>query len=262
MKRSKTIRRIVILIIIWTIPLIALLLPEETYPDEGQVSYTLAWNRGDAELTDGAWQWTTNLGYEVELTTAYLVAYEAQLTACEHSHGWFDWATLGVSTVSAGHGDDSNASTWSRSQVENLIDLPTQAWGTVTVYEPTYCEAFFLIARGATDTINLPNEVDMYATSLYLEGRYTMPNSTDTIPFVLQTGHANGVLDEFSQNGDAVHIALSDEVLEVAITRSLDTLLDDIEFDSMDSDDAAFQVLRNIVNNTTFEVLSGKTHTN
>ncbi len=29
-----------------------------------------------------------------------------------------------------------------------------QTWGTVTVYEPTYCEAFFLIARGASDTLN------------------------------------------------------------------------------------------------------------
>lgn len=262
MRKNKTAKRILILILIWTIPLIVLLLPEETPVAEGQATYTLAWDLGDAQMTDEGWQVTTNLGYEVNITRAYSVAYEAQLTACEHSHGWFDWSTLGLGVVYAGHGDDSNESTFDSSIIEDIVNPQTQTWGTVTLVEPTYCEAFFLVARGANDTGNLPDDVDMFGTSIYIEGTYIAPDSNEPLEFILQTGHANGASDEFIQYTIPVHIALSEQDIEIDITRSLDSLLDDIDFLSMDSDDAAFQVLRNIVAGTRFEVVSGQVHQN
>lgn len=262
MRKNKTAKRLLILIIIWTIPLVLLLLPEEEIPSEGQAQYTLVWDLGIVQMTDNAWSVTSNLGYDIEITTAYSVAYEAQLTACEHSHNWFDWSTVGIGVTYAGHGDDSNESTIDNSLVENLLNPQTHVWGEVTLYEPTYCEAFFLVARGAIDTNNLPDDVDMFATSIYLAGTYTAPDSDTAIEFILQTGHANGAIDDFIQNDIPVHVALSDETITIQITRSLDTLLDNIDFVDMNTDDASFQVLRNIINGTRFEVVSGQVHQN
>lgn len=262
MRKNKTVKRLLILITIWTIPLIFLLLPDEETFSEGQAQYRLAWDLGTVQMTETGWTVTTNLDYQVEITSAYSVAYEVQLTACEHSHGWFDWSTLGIGVAYAGHGDDSNDSTFDSSLVENLLNPQTQFWGEVTLYEPTYCEAFFLVARGATDTNNLPDDVDMYGSSVYLEGTYIAPDSDTAIEFTLQTGNANGAIDDFVQNEIPVHIALSDETITIEITRSLDTLLDNIDFADMNTDDASFQVLRNIINGTRFEVVSGQVHEN
>lgn len=262
MSKSKATRYILILAVFFAVEIIAWLVLHQNTPSEGQASYVLAWDWGDAQATQDGWRTTTNLGYDVEVTTGYVVAHETQMTPCEHSHGWLSWLTLDINTAHAGHGDDSNDSTFELSRVENLINPQSETWGTVTLYEPTYCEAFFLIARGEADSLNSPDDVDMYGTSVYLQGTYVAPEHDEPIAFTLQTGHANGIISEFSHNSDSVHIALSDEPLEIAITRSLDSMLDDIDFVSMTTDDAAFQVLRNLVNNTTFEILSGKTHTN
>ncbi|MEM9954065.1 MAG: hypothetical protein AAF846_20815 [Chloroflexota bacterium] len=248
------------LIMVWSLPIMAFMRPDS--PESSQLTYTLAWEWGDAMQTETGWQVTNNLGYTIEVTEGYIVAYEAQLNACEHSHGWFNWDWLTIPSVYAGHGDDSNDSSLRTSYVENIALPETTAWGTVNLAEPTYCEAFFLVARGATDTLNQPESVDMFATSIYLSGTVTAPDNDDAMPFTLQTQHANGTVQPFLQDEQSVHLALSYDDMEIAIVRSLDTLFDEIDFANDSSDDASFQVLRNLLNNTQFHVISGTTHKN
>ena len=259
MNRKKTILGIIALMIVWAFPIAAFLRPDNSV-ESAELTYTLVWDTDNIQFTEDGWQTTSNLDYSVTVTEGYIVAYETQLTACEHSHGWFDW--LDIPRVSAGHGDDGNDSTLSASIVENVTQPDNHAWGTVTLYEPTYCEAFFLVARGASDTANQPDSVDMFGTSIYLQGTYTAPDSEEAIPFTLQTQHANGTVQPFTQNGESVHLALSAEPMEITILRSLNTLFDEIDFANDSAEDAAFQVLRNVLNHTQFEVISGQTHQN
>ena len=243
-------------IIVWSLPIMAFLQPD--LPESSELTYTLDWDLGDAQITNNGWQVTNNLGYEITVTEGYSVAYEAQLNACEHTHGWFSWLT--IPSVYAGHGDDSNDSTLDVSLIENLAAPQLQTWGTVTVYEPTYCEAFFLVARGASDTLNQSDTMDMFGTSITLTGTYIAPNSEESIAFTLETQHANGTLQPFTANDETVHIALSNDPMAISIVRSLESIFDEIDFINDAAEDAAFQVLRNILNNTTFEVTAGTTH--
>lgn len=259
MKHRKHIIGLIAFIIVWALPIVAFLRPENTV-ESAELSYTLAWDTDNIQFTENGWQTTNNLDYTVEVTQGYIVAYETQLTACEHSHGWFDW--LEIPRVYAGHGDDGNDSTLSASWIENILMPESHSWGIVTLYEPTYCEAFFLVARGASDTGNQAETIDMFGRSIYLQGVYSAADSEEATPFILETRHANGTVQSFMQNEQAVHLGLSEEPMEIAIVRSLGTLFDDIEFENDSPDDAAFQVLRNVLNNTHFEVVAGQIHQN
>lgn len=256
MLSRRTIITGLLFILVWSLPIMAFLQPNT--PDSATLSYHLDWDLGDANITDEGWQVSNNLGYQITVTEGYTVAYEAQLNACEHRHGWFSW--LDIASVYAGHGDDSNDSTLALSTVENIANPQAQTWGTVTLYEPTYCEAFFLVARGASDTLNQDDTRDMFGTSIYIAGTYIAPNTDEAIAFTLETQHANGTVQAFTENDEQVHIALSNEPMVISIVRSLDTLFNDVDFVNDNPDDASFQVLRNILNHTSFEVLAGTTH--
>lgn len=141
-----------------------------------------------------------------------------------------------------------------------IIYLETVDIGTVTVVEPTYCEGFYLVARADSGTINLAEHELMYGVSLMIEGTYQTQYDETATPFHLETNRAAGQILETQRDKQAVHIQVGADPATVAVVRSTATLFDEVDFAEMSDSDAAWRVLRNLTEDTRFEVISGSTH--
>ena len=254
-----------ILAIIWLILAPSIILGYfSDEPESGEVTYQLDWEWGDAMPTDEGWQVINDLGYTVNVTQGYLVSYSSTLIECEHSHGIFDWlfGMTAPSVAYAGHGeDDIDPAMLDTPHVESLHQPQTLMTGTVIVPEPSYCQGHYLVARGSSDTVGLPEDIEMYGTSLYIAGTYQANGSDEVMNFAVETSLANGdIIDLMSETGDFIHAEISDETIEITITRQLDSLFDGIDFSTMPDDDIARSVLWALMDNTRLIVTGGAIH--
>jgi len=261
-RRQKIIYGLMLAILILLAP--SVFSPEHS---EGQIIYETRWDWGDAIPTEDGWQVMTDYGFIVEVTKGYVVSYSTQLNYCEHSHGMFDWLgnIFAVAVVQAGHdyGEDADPASVVVSMIESLDNPTVNTMGTVTVQEPSYCQGHYLMARGSSDSLNMPEDVDMYGLTLYIEGTYHTPDNLTPIAFTAQTNLANGKIRDLytSDTLDTpIHVGISETPVRVAIVRSLDSMFDGIEFDSMTGEDIGKAVLWTLLEELRFVILDGEIH--
>ena len=223
--------------------------------ESGDIRYTLTWTWGDAVGTETGWQVTNDLGYTINVEKGYLVSHSVQLIACEddaENAGLLD-DIFGANTAEAGHGGDENdPSALLIPQIENLAQVTTIDFGAVNVPFQRYCTAHYLVARSDGLTTNMPDDIDMYGKSLYLEGTYQAADSDAVVAFSLQTSLANGKIVDIrpSIDSEPVRLEVSDEGIHINIQRQLDTLFDGVDFLTMDSDEQARTVLWSLIRDT------------
>ena len=225
-------------------------------PSTGQITYYLDWDWGQAtsNASGQGWAVTNDLGYDIQVTNGYLVNRTIQLVACEHNHtASMSSALLNVilpQTALAGHGDtERDASQINTPFVESLATPMLLEVETVTGDEPAYCKTHYLLAPGIETATNLPVNTDMVGTTLLIEGQYKASGNNSFEPFTISTNLAWGT----NANLDTLHNSGNTNVV---ISRRLDTLFDNVDFDQMSTAEQAQAVLRSITNST--EVTSSK----
>lgn len=232
----------------------SVLLKDDTV-EVGDITYSMTWGWGDAIPTESGWQVTNDLGYTVTVEKGYLVSHSVQLIPCEYDgeNAGLLRDIFGANTVEAGHGGDENdPSAILIPQIEDLAVVNSIEFGATTVPYQQYCTAHYLVARSDSLTTNMPDDIDMYGLSLYLEGTYQAANSDELVAFALQTSLANGKITDIrpSTDSEAVRLAIGDEANHIHVQRQLDTLFHGVNFATMDTDEQARTILWSLIRDT------------
>ncbi|MFZ4816852.1 MAG: hypothetical protein ACOYL5_20115 [Phototrophicaceae bacterium] len=233
----------------------------------GQISYSTAWEFGNAQaLDDGTWQITSNLGYRVLLTDGWIVNRAVTSAECPHRHSLLSWMieSLLPQSVQAGHGTDQDLARVYAAFAESLTTPSPHEWGTASPNEPTYCQGHYLVAIADENTADAPPA--LLGNSILLKANIFPPNSDTAIPFSFTTHEAWGALhDMTTPDGTPVHLAIGTQAASLTVIRRLDTLFDDIDFNAypagtLSDTDLARALLRNLTGDTQVMVTEGKTH--
>lgn len=209
-----------------------------------EAEYTLAWADEGATASAGGWSFTTDLGYEVSLTSAYVVSYWAQLVPCDNAG-----AFRALAGGPAGHGENDH-SVVVAPVVEALGSPAEYTLGESAFDANDYCGIHYLIGSTADPPpAELPDDVDMTGLSLYLAGSWSPPGGGDPVPFQVSTDVANGVILLFDDpsiiegapgEGEAAR-------LTVRVERALAPVFDGIDLAAVDDDTLVFRALVNLL---------------
>lgn len=229
---------------------------DEHMDDTHRVEYVLEWDTQGVALDADSFRLTSNVGYEIQVDAAYLVAFLVQMIPCDEEFlglqrrekpvatpAWEKWwqRTLGMRVAHAGHGeDDVEVSAIEQSQVENLVEATTMYLGARPLNGGNYCNVHYLVAAGGTTAAGLPAEPNMVGTSLYLKGTWKETGAGEPTPFVVQTSSAYGILR-------GLQLSSHDPNATVTIQRSLGRLFDDVVWQEMSDTQTERQILENIV---------------
>ena len=224
-------------------------------PSPHEVAYSLTWNtEGAQRLATGGWKLTTDLGYTVQLQRGYLISRSMEVTECPKTitTSWIE-----PRPAFAGHASGTpNPAAILTPHAESLLEAGTTAAGRVMLQPQQYCKSFYLIARADNTTVGLPHDVDMVDLSLYVEGFFLKPGSTDATPFHIRTAIGNGtVLDifppgHFADSAAAFHLDTGKEGAEVSVRRDLSTMFTGVDFSTLSEQMMARQVLKNLIDHT------------
>lgn len=233
---------------------------------EGDIQYEMIWNLDGVEFdADGAgWTVESALGYTVHVEIAYLVSYTMQLVECaDHTHNdttaWLSDAFI-PNSAEAGHGDERDSSLIDQPIVEDFASPTNFILGQITVPSINYCQGHYLVARAYDTTQNLPNDVDMLGSSLYMAGTYTLPNSAEPQEFIIDTNLANGILVDLVYYGNQAHVAIGGDMAQIQVIRALSTLFDTVDFATMEEDMQSKAVLWQLIDTTQIEIKAGLIH--
>lgn len=231
---------------------------EEFSLSETTITYRLDWDTtGTSQNDTGAWIWESDLGFSIELTSGYLVTYSLQLVECR-TNGlatWIKWfgELLGPRSAFAGHSHtQQNPAAMTTAHVESLLTPHAQHAGTVVAPAASYCQSHYLIAGAPPGATGLPDDVNMLGTSVYLKGSYQAPGSPEWAPFKIHTALPNGLLAPLSPTGESLAAPMQTPITSVTLTteRSLRTLLNGVDFTTMNDDAIQRQVLTAIIAGT------------
>jgi hypothetical protein len=243
---------------------------------EHNVTYSLDWNWGEASPLESKPGWTVlnNLGYRIEVETAYLVTYRTGLVTCEESdlldtqrENSFGscmaskWTWTLFSNAHAGHSfTDDDPVVITTPHVENLAQPSSLSVGTVSVSDQKYCRLHYLIARAEREAVGLPNDVALVDSSLYVAGHYFLPDSDDPVSFSILSNAADGALVDIGPATSGTDqtlgmIQVAFEGANISIVRQLDRMWDEVNFVSMSERDIARQVVGNITSSVNLEII-------
>jgi hypothetical protein len=215
-------------------------------PPEGAVlsaaRFDLAWANGRAvRQDDGALRWVTDRGHEVTLRRGQLATYASSIAECDPGVLASLLAPLGPGLAHAGHGEAADPSTVA-GVIETIGAEVPLAQGASAFAPKDYCRAHWVAAPADASTRGAV-EAGMEGASLVLEGEWSRGGATGT--FAWRSTVATGALQELPPlTGSAVH---------VTVVRSLDTLLDGIDFESATTASAGRAVLLNLALQTLIE---------
>ena len=239
----------------------------EDSPGPHQVDYHVSWDTSGVTLKDGGLELRNNLGYEIELSAGYLVFYSTQLVPCENEESteltraqakgidWGKWWSrlIGVRTAHAGHGDeDMDPSVMAQSYVENLIAPESMQLGSRTIEGTRYCQIHYLVARGGSGSIGLPEDQDMVGASLYMEGTWSLAGEAPQ-PFTILSSVADGTLANlypepyYGVSEMEFELDASLAGARVEIERDLHGLFEDLNFETMTDTQMERRVLQNVI---------------
>ena len=191
------------------------------------VRYTLAWERGAAQVDSAGVALRTAAGVEVRITEGYVISATATLVPCAELEAG--------RTAPPGHGtfDDPSSSVWALAEA---LHAPATATLAEAVMEPTaYCRAHYMLSPDLVGDGRMPEGVDDRGWSLRLTGSYIDPNGA-TVPFVVRTEAAWGELWTLADLAGAAPSAAAGQAVELRITRRIDTLFDDVDLGALAAD--------------------------
>ncbi|MCB9764690.1 MAG: hypothetical protein H6739_33250 [Alphaproteobacteria bacterium] len=197
----------------------------------------------------GGWSVDTAAGYHVEVDRAWAVTWSLQLVACSVNQQAGGWSLLGSGVAWASHGDDSDPSILPAPVAEDLAAPAPSTLGSARFPAARYCEVHALLARSLTETLHLPETPDLFGTSLYVEGRWSVGGGAP-VPFVVQTSLNYGALSDL----DAAIVRGSGGHAAVTWTRDLSTWMDGVAFADLDEDALARALVANLVQQATVSV--------
>lgn len=214
-----------------------------------EVSYTLDWNWGTARRhADGGWQVRTDLGYHVRVTGGTLVTRGLELVTCHAAMarapqtGLVRW--MGPLRVSAGHSSlEPGESRITASYEESLGDPVRRFLERLTVTDPEYCRAHYLLARA--------RGIPPPGTAMAVSGLWG--NSAESIdrPFLIRSSAAFGqFLDLVTEDQEVVGRRSIVGGIDVTVRRELHTLFDGIDFQSLSPEQDGNRMIRRLVGNT------------
>lgn len=226
------------------------------------ITYQLDWAWGEAQaLPNGGWQIQTPLGYQVIVQEGFLVSYSGEAVACEHSHAWgfvqWLWAWARGNVVEAGHGETPNEARSESPLLEDLQHPAMQELGGATGTEPSYCQLHYLLARATPDTRQQTSTA--IGKSLYLAGTYQHETAFQVTPFVIEAHFADGIVAPMLFTGSeqlAQATPFSGQIV-VSITRNLDGLFAQVDFDTMSAQEQARAALRGLLATVRVDVIGG-----
>lgn len=226
---------------------------------KAQITYTLRLDKTGVELVDEAsqaWRLTTNLGYEVQISTMYVSSYSAELLACEQTS--LVARLLGFELISsawAGHsGVAAEASTtkgileaWHK--LDDRVDFDVRE-----VAQVDYCKLHYLIARN-DDRFEL-TDASLPRLTVKVEGTWRSDATQTPQPFSVESAINNGKIFTIAQDPQGAPLPFNASTIEVHITRKLATVFDEIEFSDAAEDDIARGTIKGIIEGTTVELIT------
>jgi len=239
-----------------------------------QVDYHLSWNTDGVTVSETGLELSNNLGYDIEVSTGYLVFYSTQLVPCEDDTSgeltrakdsgidWGKWwgRLIGIRTAHAGHGEENlDASVVAQSAIEDLTNPVTMEVGSRAIEGTRYCQIHYLVARGGTGTTGLPEELDMVGASLYLAGSWSLEGG-EPQDFMILSSVAYGTLsnlypDSFYGVADKeFEVDASQNGARVEIHRNLLGLFENVNFQEMSDTQLERRILQNVIEHTEFQV--------
>jgi hypothetical protein len=204
------------------------------------VEHVVAIDRdGTTREADGRVRVTTDLGFEVLVSRAYLVQSRAQLVDCLGVGGdvWDDWLALarllGPSIAYAGHSDVTEPSTVIAPRAIDLVAGPDRAvFGSASFDEARYCRSHFLVAGVSEPIADAPRDVDLAGLTLYVEAEVVTPPRTITIASTLSDGALTDLPDALVGDLEGDHARLT-------VTRPLAHAFDGLALDDASLTDDA-----------------------
>lgn len=221
----------------------------------GSVAYALDWDTAGMTLDgEGSWTAVNDLGYQITVTDGALTIHSVTLVSCPHTHGLLGslMSAFGPGVAFAGHTGSEDPALLTLGINESLTDLQRVGLGSVTVHEPAHCQGH--IAWGAT-----PRQIqDEGLSTLSLEGTYLAPGASVETPFDFSTNVAWGTEADLG-GSNPVHLETGDPA-EVTVVLSPGSLFDGVALEDLETQDAAYTLLRNLADGTTFTVTEGFAH--
>ncbi len=233
---------------------------------EGDIQYEMVWNIDGVEFDEDGTGWTVTsaLGYTVHVDTAYVVSYTTQLVECDdHTHddatAWLSNALI-PNSAEAGHGGERDPSLMDQPVIEDFASPTDFILGQITVPTINYCQGHYLVARAYDTAQNLPEDVDMIGSSLYMAGTYILSDSTEAHEFIIDTNLANGTLVDLTYYDNPAHVAIGEDTAQIQVVRELSTLFDTVDFVSMDDDARSQAVLWQLMDTARIDIKAGLIH--
>jgi hypothetical protein len=208
-----------------------------------RAEYLLEWATTSATAAgSGPVRLTNDLGFEIALERALLSTYAASLGECAPNAGMALLDALGPTVARAGHGEAADPST-AAGVVETIGDSSVVGLGPVSFAAKRYCRAHWVSAPADLSTARV-EETGMAGAAMVLEGRWQQAGDAGT--FAWRSELASGALADFP--------ALEGAHARVRIVRSLDTLLDGVDFRTATQASASRAVLLNLAQQTRLDV--------
>ena len=199
-----------------------------------EVTYDLAWDLDGSALQS----LQNNLGYQVEIETAYLVHYSVQLIPCAEESS-VTAAVFAPWIAIAGHGDENDPSMSPIPVVEALHGQEPLSLGTVQMTPNRYCGVHYLIGRANVASDGLPPEVSLVDRSLYVRGHWHKEGGQVTA-FEWETELAYGAFREIPADSP-------EGAIRWLVTRTPDALFQDVDFEESSDTQQMWQFLINAV---------------
>jgi hypothetical protein len=238
------------------------------------VRYRLTWSASPPGEQIGATPrvLVNDRDYVIRIERGYLVTRSMELVECPKtaSRHWVGsgWqaleSALAPHVAYAGHSVGTpNPAAITIAHVESLTEVAPSMAGSRTLLPQEYCQVHYLIARADNPAVNLPHDVDMVDSSLFIQGTYRARDASGDTAFALKTTVANGiVVDLFpvGQFGNAktkFRLDLGTTGAEVVFRRNFDRIFDGVDFATMPDRLKVQQILKNLID--TMEVEVGRT---
>ena len=225
------------------------------------VQVDLAWKHQRAALSAGRLSVTSDLGFEVRLTKAYLTTFALTLLPCKKQSGSL-LRRVGAPVLAslwpvrpayAGHGQGLLPTQLRQSVVENLLSPEPIKLGSFDPPEDNYCQAHYLTGHAILRTQNFPRDIQMIGASLYIEGEFKAPGAAASEPFTIRTMEAFGEYTPRRPGGPHLISKINSRPARLTLIRNLDTLFDGLDFKSLKRDFWGRHVLRNITGSLKIE---------
>jgi len=208
-----------------------------------EVRYRLRWSYGKATpLPSGTgWRVTTDLGYDITVTKAYLVSYRVQLVECELeldslSRSLRLW---GSRPAFAGHGDDTNLTTAGGPFLESIDSPDELEVAGLFPHNESFCQFHYLVSgKGAQNDI-----------TLHVEGTYRKDGG-EVQPFSVDSTQHHGNLLDVSNLSKTL-----DQPAIIQVTRDLGQMFEHVNFDEDSDKTITWRMLDSLVNTMKVEVL-------